>query len=176
MIDATVNNHCSLLDPLPFHNLCFPNASHQYICLPNLRKDMKHLSMQKSWKASIICPPTTMKIFVLYCPLVLMQPLCSCIEHTCNTCRYKTQAIMSSCLSYSLWKPACWLEMSRSCSYLCCKVSSFGVTGSDSGVVPKQEVMHRSANDLTPPNHHRTFPCNRNTWTKQTQSHDYSWN
>lgn len=36
MVDPTINDHSSLLDPLSFHHLCFPNANNQNVCFPYL--------------------------------------------------------------------------------------------------------------------------------------------
>lgn len=37
MVDPTVNDHSSLLDPLSFHHLCFANANNQDVRFPHLR-------------------------------------------------------------------------------------------------------------------------------------------
>lgn len=36
VVDATVDNHCSRLDPLSFHHLCFPDPNNQDVCLAHL--------------------------------------------------------------------------------------------------------------------------------------------
>lgn len=36
MVDATVDDHCSLLDPLSFHHLRFPDAHNQDVCFAHL--------------------------------------------------------------------------------------------------------------------------------------------
>lgn len=38
MVDATVNDQRSLLDPLSFHHLSFPDADDQDVCLSHLDK------------------------------------------------------------------------------------------------------------------------------------------
>lgn len=37
MVDPTINDHSSLLDPLSFHHLCFANANNQDVRFPHLR-------------------------------------------------------------------------------------------------------------------------------------------
>lgn len=39
VVDATVDDHSSLLDPLSFHHLCFPHADNQDVCFAHLDKN-----------------------------------------------------------------------------------------------------------------------------------------
>lgn len=36
VVDATVDDHCSLLDPLSFHHLCSPDPDNQDVCFAHL--------------------------------------------------------------------------------------------------------------------------------------------
>lgn len=47
-------------------------------------------------------------------------------------------------------------------SHLSGQISCFGVTSCDGGVAPQQQVMHRSAYNLTAANHHRSLPRHSN--------------
>lgn len=50
--------------------------------------------------------------------------------------------------------------------YLSGEISRFGVAGGDGGVAPQQQVMHRSAYNLTAANHHSSLPGHRHTWNR----------
>lgn len=59
-----------------------------------------------------------------------------------------------------------WSERTRKRRrYFCWKVWSFGVTAGDGGVVPQEEVVHRSSDDLTAPDHHGVLAWYWNTCT-----------
>lgn len=47
--------------------------------------------------------------------------------------------------------------------YLSREISRFGVAGCDGGMAPQQQVMHRSAYNLTAANHDSSLPCHRHT-------------
>lgn len=39
VVDATVNDHCSFLDPLSFYHLCFSDTNNQDVCSTHLDRN-----------------------------------------------------------------------------------------------------------------------------------------